>query len=123
MKITANQIRRIIREELEMHMNGGGYEHRGIGYMEEDDEGSHGGHYGMFEDDEDDEMAYEDDEGLYEDDEGLYEEDEVEEGDELDEQHDNDQKRMNQPGGDEAHYLKQRIKAELTEALRRRSHR
>lgn len=114
MKITANQIRRIIREELEMHMNGGGYEHRGIGYMEEEDEGSHGGHYGMFEDDE----TY-----MEEEDEGLYEDDEVEEDDELAEQHDNDQKRMNQPGGDEASYLKQRIKAELTEALRRRARR
>jgi hypothetical protein len=116
MKITSSQIRSIIREELERYMmDGGGYEHRGLGYMEEEEveEESHSGHYGMFEEDEveeDDEM-------------GLYEEDEAEEDDELDEQHDNDQKRMNQPGGDEANYLSQRIKTELTEALLRRSRR
>jgi len=113
MKIRSSQIRQIIREELENYMMDGGYAHRGIGYMEddqymEDDEGA--GHYGMMEDDE----------NMYEDDEGLYEDDEAEGDDELAEQHDNDQKRMNQPGGDETHYMKQRIKAELTEALRRR---
>ena len=112
MKIRASQIRQIIREELENYMMDGGYAHRGIGYMEddqymEDDEG--GGHYGMMEDDE----------NMYEDDENMYEEDEGYETD-MHEQHDNDQKRMNQPGGDETHYMKQRIKAELTEALRRR---
>ena len=121
MKIRSSQIRQIIREELENYMMDGGYAHRGIGYMEddqymEDDEGA--GHYGMMEDDEN---MYEEDEGMYEDDEGLYEDDEAEGDDELAEQHDNDQKRMNQPGGDETHYMKQRIKAELTEALRRRA--
>jgi hypothetical protein len=122
MKIRASQIRQIIREELENYMMDGGYAHRGIGYMEddqymEDDEG--GGHYGMMEDDEN---MYEEDEGMYEadeDDENMYEEDEGYETD-MYEQHDNDQKRMNQPGGDETHYMKHRIKAELTEALRRR---
>jgi hypothetical protein len=109
MRITSSQLRRIIKEELSRHMEGG-YDHRGIGYMEEeDDTGLLGamkeedeGDYGQFE--EEDEM-------------GMYEEDE---GDYLEEEHDNDQKRMNQPGGDEAHYLKQRIKAELSERLRRR---
>jgi len=116
MKITARQVRRIIREELETYMMDGGYAHRGVGYMEEDEtEMEGGGHYGYME--EEDEMAYEDDEM------GLYEDDEDDGDDELEEQHDNDQKRMNQPGGDEAHYLKQRIKAELTESLRRRARR
>ena len=64
MKIKESQIRRIIREELETYMMDGGYAHRGIGYMEEEDPDLEGdGHYGMMEDEE---MAYEEDEGYYE---------------------------------------------------------
>ena len=117
MRITSIQLRRIIKEELSRHMEGG-YGHRGVGYMEEEDytgllgamKEEDEGDYGQFE--EEDEM------GMYEEDEmGMYED---EEGDYFKEQHDNDQKRMNQPGGDEARYLKQRIKGELSERLRRR---
>lgn len=110
MRITSSQLRKIIKEELGRHMEGG--YRPGTSYMEDEEEGGllgamkeeDEGEYGHFE--EEDEMEM-----------GMYEE---EEGDYLEEEHDNDQKRMNQPGGDETHYLKQRIKGELSEALRRR---
>jgi len=127
MRITSRQLRRIIKEELSRHMEGG-YGHRGVGYMEEeDDTGLLGamkeedeGDYGQFEEENEMGMYKEEDEmGMYEEEDemGMYED---EEGDYFKEQHDNDQKRMNQPGGDEARYLKQRIKGELSERLRRR---
>jgi len=105
MKITSRQLRKIISEEISRYMEDQEEGYRpGISFMEDEgdyglmgavDEEDEGSHYGLYEDEED------------------YVPD-------LEEMHDNDQKRMNQPGGDEDRYLKHRVKGELSERLRRR---